>query len=225
MTIFLKRDGSLELSSFELPFDNVMLSDALIYIKENIDHSLTFLLGCSSGICGICSVNLNNSPVLACKTIIKHNDIISPICRVDIIRDMITENIRPIDISLNPKPNYKASNSIDPQSDCILCNSCYSVCPVIDTNKNFLGPFSLTKSWRYIADSRENNQTQKIANIQKDGVWDCVLCGECARVCPVGINSKNDISILQSKSISFGHTNPNNNFAFGFTDFNFGGFS
>jgi fumarate reductase iron-sulfur subunit len=31
------------------------------------------------------------------------------------------------------------------QSDCILCDSCYSACPVLEVNPNFIGPFALTR--------------------------------------------------------------------------------
>jgi len=35
---------------------------------------------------------------------------------------------------------------IDTQSNCILCNACYSSCPVYEVNKEFLGPFALTRA-------------------------------------------------------------------------------
>ena len=50
------------------------------------------------------------------------------------------------------------------QSNCILCNSCYSSCPVFTTNNNFLGPFVLTKVFRFINDKSENSQNNKFNN-------------------------------------------------------------
>ena len=36
-----------------------MVLDALIYIKENIDRSLSFRRSCREGICGSCAMNIN----------------------------------------------------------------------------------------------------------------------------------------------------------------------
>jgi len=92
---------------------------------------------------------------------------------------------------------------------------------VTKVNPDFLGPFILTKTWRYISDSREADEKGKIEAVQTNGVWDCILCGECALVCPQGINSKMDISFLQTKSSLFGYANPN----FGSFTTGFGSFS
>lgn len=43
---------------------------------------------------------------------------------------------------------------IDTQNNCILCKSCYSSCPVYEVNKDFLGPFALTRALRYENDKK-----------------------------------------------------------------------
>ncbi len=101
---------------------------------------------------------------------------------------------------------------IELQSDCILCSSCFSSCPVLEVDKEFLGPFALTRSLRYLHDIRCEDKKDKVDLIQKKGVWDCTLCGECTLVCPQGIDPKNDILVLRSKSVQFGHIDP----SFGF---------
>jgi fumarate reductase iron-sulfur subunit len=95
------------------------------------------------------------------------------------------------------------------QSDCILCGSCYSACPVYAVNGEFLGPFSLTRVWKYTSDAREINEKEKIDTIQTNGIWDCTLCNECTLVCPQGISSKSDIEKLRSKSAIAGYSDPN----------------
>ena len=102
------------------------------------------------------------------------------------------------------------------QTDCILCGSCYSACPVYAVNSDFLGPFALTRAFRYINDPREDNKKSTIDNIQTNGVWDCTLCGECTAVCPQGIDSKMDITYLRGTSVEFGYSDPN------FASMNFG---
>ena len=42
-----------------------MLLDAIMYIKNNLDPSLTFRRSCREGICGSCSMNINGTNTLA----------------------------------------------------------------------------------------------------------------------------------------------------------------
>src|SRR5919205_3334086 len=43
-----------------------MVLDALIWIKNTIDPTLTFRRSCREGVCGSCSMNINGSNGLAC---------------------------------------------------------------------------------------------------------------------------------------------------------------
>ncbi len=82
-------------------------------------------------------------------------------------------------VALTPLDEKKTSI----QSDCILCSSCYSACPVIEVNNSFVGPFALTRAFKYLSDKRVKNQKDIVDAIQVDGIWDCTLC-ECSMVCP-----------------------------------------
>ena len=62
---------------------------------------------------------------------------------------------------------------------------------------------------RYVEDKREADKKAIIDSVQKDGVWDCTLCGECTLVCPKGIDPKGDILQLRNISASFGYLDPN----------------
>jgi ferredoxin len=37
----------------------------------------------------------------------------------------------------------------DDTTNCILCASCYSACPVLDENTNFLGPAAISQAYRF----------------------------------------------------------------------------
>ncbi len=56
------------MDSYELDLDQVgpMVLDALIYIKNEIDPTLTFRRSCREGICGSCAMNIDGSNTLAC---------------------------------------------------------------------------------------------------------------------------------------------------------------
>ena len=43
-----------------------MVLDGLIWIKNNVDSTLTFRRSCREGICGSCAMNINGQNTLAC---------------------------------------------------------------------------------------------------------------------------------------------------------------
>ena len=43
-----------------------MVLDALIWIKNNVDPTLTFRRSCREGICGSCAMNIDGTNTLAC---------------------------------------------------------------------------------------------------------------------------------------------------------------
>lgn len=198
---------------------NSNLLQALIEIKTTIDNSLSYRCGCKSGVCGSCAIRVNGVEKLACKTTINDNDLIEPILNTRVIRDLVVdvshetfllkntnafiEENKDIEISQND------INLIDVQSNCILCSSCHSSCPVYSVNKSFLGPFALSRALRYVNDKKSMNSTTIIDSIQTNGIWDCTLCSACTLVCPQNIDPKSDIMNLQNISVQNGYTNPN----------------
>ncbi len=209
--------------------DNLL--SLLINIKETQNNSLAFKSGCRSGVCGSCAVVVNGVEKLACKTTVKNNDKVEALRNLKVIKDLVVENshqrkfLKMANAQLQKLSDELITTAdekkIDVESNCILCNSCYSSCPVYEVNKNFIGPFALTRAYRYIEDKKELDKKAIIDSIQQDGVFSCTLCGNCNMVCPSLINIKNDIMKLQNKSVQYGHANPNfNNFDFGM-DFGF----
>ncbi len=215
MKIFIERNGNL------VEFDNIggtTLLEALMYIKENIDSSLTFRKDCRSGVCGSCGVFVNDKEVLACKYKLSHEDVIKPLRNHKIIRDLVVESNSKVLLEraktyLNPKENFSVTYEDEKryrvESECILCGSCYSRCPVIAYKNDFLGPFALMRNYRYVVDNREENKKEKIDSVQNSGIWDCTLCGECSYICPQHIDIKGDISLLRSISFNYGYSDPN----------------
>jgi len=195
------------------------LLKTLLQIKTTQNNSLSYRSGCRSGVCGSCAVRVNGVEKLACKTTIKAGDCVEPLKNIPIIKDLVV-NLSNQKLSLNMAfANLEEKSdaiitpqdekSIDLQSNCILCNSCYSSCPIYEVNKEFIGPFALTRAYRYVNDKKENNIQNKIDSVQKNGIWDCTLCGNCNMVCPEHIDIKNDIMMLRNKSAQLGYTDPN----------------
>lgn len=228
MKIQIKRFDAV--STFEVKKNNLL--QALIEIKSYKDNSLTFRCGCKSGICGSCTVRVNGIEKLACKTEINENDLIEPVKNLPVIKDLVVdvshETLLIKKLNLNTENSNKEIsqndiNKIDLQSDCILCNACYSACPVYSINEEFFGPFALTRALRYINDKKILNKITILEPIQRNGIWDCTLCSACTLVCPQNIDSKADIMQLQNISIQNSYSNPTIN-NLDFSD-NFGGFN
>lgn len=202
------------------------LLKALTFIKATSDATLTFTAGCRASVCGTCAVRVNGREELSCAYKVQDGDVVEPLNYHSVLRDLKVDKSKAketlvkstawlqnfIEVSLT----HKDEKFTETQTDCILCNSCYSACPVYAVNPDFLGPFTLTRAYRYTSDKREGDVKTIIDNIQSNGVWDCTLCGECTMVCPKGIDPKMDIMMLRGFSIQKGYTDSS------FTQQNFG---
>jgi len=217
MNIKIKRFNSEqeinEIVDYDIKHNKTVL-ESLIEVKVKYDESLAFRCGCRTGVCGSCSVRVNGVEKLACKSKLNENDLIEPIKNTKVIKDLI------VDLEHESKL-LKSSNSflnkleetnitkedeklIDTQSNCILCQSCFSSCPIYEVNDKFLGPYALTRVLRYVDDKKESNKLQTLEKVQDNGVWDCTLCGNCTIVCPQFIDPKTDIMNLRMKSVQNG---------------------
>ena len=227
MQIKINRQNNIE--EFETPFKSTTLLKALYHIKNNEENSLTFSSSCRSGVCGTCAVRVNGKEVLACSYTVQEGDLIEPLNYHEVERDLkvnkqkVRETLKKATAWLQSSQEASISEQqvqqTAKQTDCILCDSCYSACPVLEVNPDFIGPFALTRAYRYTADPRETDIKTTIDNIQSNGIWDCTLCGECTEVCPQGIDPKMDITMLRGTAAQFGYSDPN----FQAMDFGFGG--
>jgi fumarate reductase iron-sulfur subunit len=218
MKVSIKREESFV--EFEVNAQEGTLLEALEVIKTTLDATLSFSSGCRSSVCGSCAMRVNGKEVLACSYKVQEGDVIEPLNNVPVIRDLVVDMDKAYATNAKAKAwlssynqeaqlNHEDEQINALQSDCILCGSCYSACPVYAVNGDFLGPFALTRVWKYVSDKREGDVKGKIDTIQTNGVWDCTLCNECSVVCPQGISSKADIEKLRMKSTQQGYMDPN----------------
>lgn len=219
MKLFVKRTNQEEPVGYQVELEGATLLSILNHIKSKIDPTLTFSQGCRSGVCGSCAVRVGGREVLMCEYKPSSGDIVEPIRNARVIRDLVVDaghverfnraaNTWSV-VSREENVSEEEMARIGTQSDCILCTSCVSACPVYAVNPEFLGPFALTRVWRYVNDPREEENGAKMATIQQSGIWDCTLCGECVPVCPQGIAPKQDIMMLRTKSAVMGYEDPN----------------
>jgi len=218
MKIKIQRDENLV--EYETGLESATLLEVLIDIKHHSDKSLAFSSGCRSSVCGSCSMRVNDVEVLACSYKVQNGDVITPLNNMPVVRDLVVDMEKAYSFNKKAKAWLSTLSSgvaldgsdekaNELQSDCILCGSCYSACPVYAVNGEFIGPFSLTRAWKYVSDKRENTEQEKLGELQQDGIWDCTLCNNCTVVCPQNISSKADIEKLRMKSAQYGFMDPN----------------
>ena len=89
-------EGNPRLETFEVDLDDCgpMLLDALIWIKNKIDSTLTFRRSCREGVCGSCAMNIDGTNWLACTRFI--SDLatpatIYPLANMRIIKDLVPD--------------------------------------------------------------------------------------------------------------------------------------
>jgi fumarate reductase iron-sulfur subunit len=218
MKINILRSQSNTQQTYTLVDGEMTLLKALTYIKATQDATITFTAGCRASVCGTCAVRVNGKEELACAYKVQDGDVVEPLAYHPVLRDLKVDKNKAKETLLKSTAwlqsfqeaslTHKDEKQSERQTDCILCDSCYSACPVYAVNPEFLGPFALTRAYRYTTDKRESTPKVIIDNIQSNGVWDCTLCGECTLACPKGIDPKMDIMMLRGESLQHGYSDP-----------------
>lgn len=200
-------------STYRVPIHKgTTVLDSLLYIKDNLDETLTFRHSCRMGICGSCAVNINGKPMLACYTQVLHLDadslMVEPISNMPVIKDLVVDTKLFFDTLqkiktylIKPEATLKQPNEFTqtPQdlkkywdlTLCIKCSICYSACPAA-IDERFLGPATLTANYRFVTDSRDEGSSERLKPMA-DNIWLCTQCNSCTLFCPKLLGCANSI--------------------------------
>ncbi|MGD9279193.1 MAG: 4Fe-4S dicluster domain-containing protein, partial [Desulfobacterales bacterium] len=67
-------------------------------------------------------------------------------------------------------------------------SACFSACPILHDNPDFLGPATIAQAARFNDDSRDKGFGERLSVLDAPtGVWPCKNHFECTRVCPRNI--------------------------------------
>jgi succinate dehydrogenase iron-sulfur subunit len=185
-----------------------MLLDALIWIKNKVDSTLTFRRSCREGICGSCAMNIDGTNWLACTRFISDLQTpatIYPLANMSVVKDLVSDlthvfaqyrSIEPWLHSKTPEPEKERPQSteerkkLDGYYECILCFCCTSGCPSHWWNGDrFLGPAALLQAWRWLADSRDEAIGERLDELEDPfRLYRCHTILNCTRTCPKGLN-------------------------------------
>jgi succinate dehydrogenase / fumarate reductase iron-sulfur subunit len=204
------RDDNPRLDTFEVDLDvcGPMVLDALIWIKNNVDPTLTFRRSCREGICGSCAMNMDGTNWLACTRYIEETGTpakIYPLANMKVIKDLVPdlthvlaqyEMIEPWLQTKTPTPGRVRLQApedrakLDGYYECILCFCCTSGCPSHWWNGDrFLGPAALLQAWRWLIESRDEATGERLDNLEDPfRLYRCHTILNCTRTCPKGLN-------------------------------------
>jgi len=199
-----EQDGAPSYSDYQVPCrpDWVVL-DALNYIKDHLDPTLSYRWSCHMAVCGSCGMMINDEPQLACKAFIRDLPAtirVAPLDHLPVVRDLIVDQARLIDglgavkawlIPDRPPPGdtYRQTPAefarYHQWTLCINCMLCYAACPQVGLSADYHGPAALALAQRYNQDSRDGGHRQRAAQVAgEQGIWECTFVGECSSVCP-----------------------------------------
>src|SRR5438876_3139294 len=149
--------------------------DALNYLKDQVDGTLSYRWSCRMGVCGSCGMMVNGTPKLTCAAFLKDyypKPIrVEPLANFPVIRDLVINlddflhKLKELKTWLIPKeekPVAAGEYLQTPEqlahykqfSMCINCMLCYAACPGSGLEPKFFGPAAIALAQRYNLDSR-----------------------------------------------------------------------
>jgi fumarate reductase iron-sulfur subunit len=203
--------GEPTFQTYEVPYHtHWVVLDALNWIKDEVDGTLTYRWSCRMGVCGSCGMLVNGEPKLTCAAFLKDyypNPIrVEPLSYFPVERDLVVDMTGFMEKLQSVKPWLirKDKKSLDDgeylqtpaelaqykqYSMCINCMLCYAACPVVGNEEEFIGPAAMALAQRYNLDSRDQGDDERRDALSQDeGAWGCTFVGECSEVCPKNVD-------------------------------------
>ena len=198
-----------------------MILDAIIWIKNKIDPTLTFRRSCREGVCGSCAMNIDGTNTLACTKAtadVKGAVNIYPLPHMSVVKDLVPDlttfyaqhaSVKPYLQTVTPAPQKEWPQSpeerakLDGLYECILCACCSTSCPSYWWNGDrYLGPAVLLQAYRWISDSRDEAKGERLDDVEDPyRLYRCHTIMNCAKACPKGLNPAKAIADIKDLMI------------------------
>ncbi len=199
-----------------------MVLDALLWIKNKVDPTLTLRRSCREGICGSCSMNIAGANTLACTKGMDEIDghvSVYPLPHMPVIKDLVPDlstfyeqhrSIEPWLKTTTPTPDKEWLQSkpqrekLDGLYECILCACCSKSCPSYWWNgEKYLGPAVLLQAYRWLIDSRDEATSERLDNLEDPfKLYRCHTIMNCTKVCPKGLNPAKAIAEIKKMMVT-----------------------
>ncbi|MDX1442970.1 MAG: succinate dehydrogenase/fumarate reductase iron-sulfur subunit [Gammaproteobacteria bacterium] len=206
---------------YEVPSRNDwVILDALNYIKDHLDGSLSFRWSCHMAVCGSCGMMVDDEPTLVCKAFLRdypESIEIKPLANLPVHRDLMSDmdgftdklaKVKPYVIPAEAQSSEEGCQQSPEElavfrqyTMCINCLLCYAACPQVGLNPGYIGPAALSLAHRYNLDSRDTGRRERNEVTASDeGVWECTFVGECSEVCPKHVDPAGAIQQMKLAS-------------------------
>jgi succinate dehydrogenase / fumarate reductase iron-sulfur subunit len=198
-----------------------MVLDALLWIKNIVDPTLTLRRSCREGVCGSCSMNSDGLNTLACTKAmdeIKGPIGVYPLPHLPVVKDLVPDlstfyaqhrSIEPWLKTTTPEPQTEwlqtkpEREKLDGLYECILCACCSTSCPSYWWNgEKYLGPAVLLQAYRWLIDSRDQSTEERLDNLEDPfKLYRCHTIMNCSKTCPKGLNPAKAIAEIKKMMI------------------------
>jgi succinate dehydrogenase / fumarate reductase iron-sulfur subunit len=198
-----------------------MVLDGLIWIKNNVDPTLTFRRSCREGVCGSCAMNIDGTNTLACTKAMEEVDgaiSIYPLPHLPVVKDLVPDlstfyaQLQSIEPWLQtetamPEKEWRQSHndreSLDGLYECILCACCSTSCPSYWWNgERYLGPAVLLQAYRWLIDTRDEATGKRLDNLEDPfRLYRCHTILNCAQTCPKHLNPAKAIAEIKKMMV------------------------
>jgi len=223
--ILTHRDGKQAVVRYDYELrhedEKPMALDVLLQAQATTMPDLAFRYGCRARNCGVCTIDVNDKPRIACRARVREGDTISPMATLPVLSDLVVRRdgiARQMRGHLSSGGqgndlNVEAPDDYHDLTACIECYACLNKCPM--HARNFDGglpddmaegtapdpgegyrwgsPFSLLKLQRIRLDplSTETGRENALQHALTLGLDACVDCPGCK--CGVGIDLKRKV--------------------------------
>ncbi len=187
--------------------EGMTVLEALLRIQTEQDGSLAFRYACRGAVCGSCAMVVNGKIDLTCRVQasgLGETVSLEPLPNLPVLKDLVVDmdvffdKNRAVQPWLQPAdPDPEKERLVDPKqwpeaepyTNCILCASCYGVCPAVERDPAYLGPAALAKHYRFLADVRDAADEARLALVGgEQGVEGCDMVWSCVEICPKGVS-------------------------------------
>ena len=212
------RDGAEETVVFDYrprtEGERPMALDVMLQAQATALPDLSFRYGCRNRTCGICTIDVNGRPRIACRARVREGDVLSAPGTLPVLRDMVSRRDGVARQLRGRIPNGVRGNDLDVAAPddyhaltaCIECYACLDKCPMHARNFDDGGerrdetgayrwgnPFSLLKLRRVQLDpaASPDDKVQALDAAVDIGLDVCRECPGCK--CGVGIDLKRKV--------------------------------
>jgi succinate dehydrogenase / fumarate reductase iron-sulfur subunit len=170
--VFRSFEGSSRYDVYELdPHPGMTVLEALFYIQDRLDPSLSFRYSCRGAVCGNCAMLINKFPQLACRTQV-----------IELLKGIAYPE-------LDPYHAITGGEMWDPENEILvepLPNLPIIKDLVVDMREFFKMYESISPVLKSDDDATEHERLMDPSEVHElEKYTNCILCATCFGACPV----------------------------------------